>query len=160
MEEILIELVQEFLPSSKVLLGGILGVLVGAAITIWRTRYASRSADLTARVNEVCEIVDQLSDSSARAATGIGADSDALRSSKSYCLAMQARLDELIESLERDFAGFWNADLKDCYLRFSQASTGGEFESFKTAPESHVRAVIVTGGRLKDRLRSSRSLAH
>lgn len=140
----------------NLLIGGVIGALIGAGVAIWRSRYSARSADLTKRVETINSIIDALADSASRARTHLGADKDGLISSKSYCIALQGRLDDAIERLDSDFADFSNADLNAAYIEFARFSTGGSFDEPEHEPESTIRGILISGGRLKDEVAKAR----
>ena len=133
---------------------------MGAGIAIWRSRYAAKSADLTKRVETVNAIVDALADSASRARTRLGAEKDGLVASKSYCVALQGRLTDAVTRLDQDYGKFAGDDLLTAFNDFVKACTGGSFDQVEKDPEDTIRRILISGGRLKDRVAEARMKHH
>jgi len=138
------------------LVGGAFGALLGAVIAIWRSRYSARSADLTKRVETINSIIDSLADSASRARTKLGAEKDGLISSKSYCVALQGRLEDAINRLHADYGKFDDDQLTGAFTEFANACTGGAFDEPEKEAEATIRRILISGGRLKDRVAGAR----
>jgi len=138
------------------LIGGAFGALLGAAIAIWRSRYSAKSTDLTKRVETINAIIDALADSASRARTRLGAEKDRLLSSKSYCVALQGRLEDAIQRLHTDFGKFSDDKLSGAFTEFASACTGGTFDESEDESEPTIRFILISGGRLKDRVSEAR----
>ena len=134
----------------KFLIGGAFGALLGAVIAIWRSRYSAKSTDLTKRVETIHSIIDTLADSASRARTRLGAEKDGLISNKSYCIALQGRLEDAVERLNKDYGNFTEKDLNHAFAEFVTACTGGAFDEAEQEPDVSIRRILISGGRLKD----------
>lgn len=144
------------MPDASFMVGGLCGALIGAAIAIWRSRYSAKSTDLTKRLETVTSIIDALADSASRARTQLGAEKDGLISSKSYCVALQARLEDAIGRLNKDYGKFSDEGLTRAFVEFTKACTGGKFDESCAQPEVEIRQILISGGRLKDALAQAR----
>lgn len=138
------------------LIGGAFGALLGAVIAIWRSRYSAKSTDLTKRVETIHSIIDALADSASRARTQLGAEKDSLLSNKSYCIALQGRLEDAIQRLHTDYGKFTDTELNGAFTEFVTACTGGTFDEPEKEPEVTIRLILISGGRLKDRVSEAR----
>lgn len=148
----LVEILERIGPPPSFLFGGLLGGLLGSGVAIWRSRYSAKSSDLTKRVETIYLLVDELSDAAARSGTHLGTEKDLLKSSKSYCIALQARIADALRRLNSDYGRFESTEVNRAYFDFADACTGGDFDSSAAQHEALIRRILLAGGRFKDEI--------
>jgi hypothetical protein len=88
----------------------------------------SSTADLSKRIDALIQLIQEPSESASRAATHLGKEDDTLKSSKSYCIALHARVEHMLNGLNGDYPRFKRGGVEAAFVTFAEACTGGDFE--------------------------------
>lgn len=71
-------------------------------------------------------------------------------------MALQARLEDAIHRLDKDYGKFSGGGLTEAFVEFTNACTGGKFDDPTAQPDVEIRKILISGGRLKDVLAQAR----
>ncbi|ELB2122330.1 hypothetical protein HJ118_23560 [Vibrio parahaemolyticus] len=135
----------------KIIFGTLLGAVIGAGITIWRTKYTVFSSDFSKRIEDACSLIDEMAECSSRIWANLDS-SDPLKSNKHYVVGLKNRLSTQIHSLDEDYKEMKVKSVEQAFIEFSRVCTGGDFSSKDVAAEYQISAIQKNAELLKSSL--------
>lgn len=129
----------------------LISFLLGAGLTIWRTRKTVFSNDFSKRIEFACSLIDEYAESSCRYWSNLKG-SDELKSNAHYVTGLQSRLSTYLTSMDNDYNGFKVSSIKNAIHELNNECTGENFDKPSKADSYKISAILNLAEALKAEL--------
>lgn len=126
----------------------LIGAIIGALITYWRTKYTVHSSDFSKRIEIVCKMIDDYAECACRYWSKLKS-SDELKSNPHYIVGLQSRLATLLKSMDDDYSGFESSNIMQLLHELNDECTGGNFNNVSNDEAHKVAAILNLAEKLK-----------